>query len=342
MRKKKGRTKVISFIIIGRNEGWKITKCLQSVFDAIAYNNLIDYEVIYVDSNSTDDSVERVLKFKDIKIFKITSKPNPAIGRNIGAQESNGESLFFIDGDMEIMTEFLHLVYDEKNGLKYNYLSGQFKNYYYNDKGKLFKKESCYNLKKENTYMATTGGLFLIKKELWNSINGMRNKYKTGEDLDMGLRLAKKGFKILRKKDLLAKHHTIQYVDKKRFWKDFFKGSHLYARSMIYRDHILNKHVYKTIIRSDYSLVIMIILGIISLSTNSPYPLLIYVLVILLRSIKNSNEKNKLNLVVYYILRDVSVIIGFLFFFPKETSKDKIQYILIKSIQSKLLRMGDL
>ena len=319
---------MISFIIIGKNEGWKLSKCFKSVFETIECNKLTKYEVIYVDSNSTDDSIERAKQFREIKIFKITGACNAAIARNIGARESNGKTLFFIDGDMEIMPDFLPLVYSEEVGLKYEFVSGQFVNYYFNDEGRLFKEENYFNLKKENTYMATTGGLFLIKKELWDSVNGMRNKYRISEDLDIGLRLAKKGFKLLRRKDLLAKHHTIQYFDGKRIWKDFFKGNHLYGKSMLYRDHILNKHVYKNIIRTDYSLVIMIIVGIISLSTHFPYLMLIYILIALLRSIKNST-KNTLKLLTYYILRDVSVLLGFIFFFPKEISTDKIQYIKI-------------
>lgn len=320
---------MISFIIIGRNEGWKLTKCLASVFKTIKHNKLNDYEVIYVDSKSTDDSIDKARKFRNVLIFQITGKYNAAIARNLGAKEAKGDVLFFIDGDMEIIPEFIQTVYHENNGLKYNFVSGQHENYYCNDKGKISKIERYFNLQKENTYMVTTGGLFLIKKELWNYVHGMKNRYKKSEDLDLALRLAKKGFKLVRKKKLLAKHYTIDYLDRKRIWKDFFKGNHLYGRSMLYRDHILNKHVYKTIIRNDYSLVIMIILGIISVSTNSPYPMLIYILTALLRSIKKCNDKYTLKQLTYYILRDVSVLLGFLFFFPKEISKDKIQYIKI-------------
>ena len=50
---------MISFIVIGRNEGWKLTKCFESIYDTINYNKLINYEIIYVDSASTDDSIDR-------------------------------------------------------------------------------------------------------------------------------------------------------------------------------------------------------------------------------------------------------------------------------------------
>ena len=86
---------MISFVIFGHNEGWKLTNCLKSVFLTIKYNGLTMYEVIYIDSKSTDDSIERAKKFKEVKIYKLTADYNSAIARNIGSQKSIGEVLFF-------------------------------------------------------------------------------------------------------------------------------------------------------------------------------------------------------------------------------------------------------
>ena len=54
--------------------------------------------------------------FNEVKIYIITGKFNAAIARNIGAKEAKGD-VFFIDGDMEILPDFLPLVYNEKWGL---------------------------------------------------------------------------------------------------------------------------------------------------------------------------------------------------------------------------------
>jgi len=320
---------MISFIIIGRNEGWKLTKCIESVFETIKHNKLNDHEVIYVDSNSTDDSINRVLKFKDVKIFKITSKPNAAIGRDIGAKESKGEALFFIDGDMEIIPDFLPLVYNEKDGLKFPFVSGQFIDYYYDFNGSYLDKKEYYSFKNGDYNDVVTGGLFCIKKDLWFRVGGMNNKYKRSQDVDLGLRLNNKGIKILRKKDLMAIHHTISYRNKKRMWNDLFKGFALYGKSLLYRDHFFNKAVFSLVLRHDYSLIMMVILGIISISMSSIYPLAIYVLVIFIRSIKNSdkNQSNIFYLVFYYILRDMVVLLGFFVFFPAKISDNEVKYI---------------
>ena len=93
---------MISFIIIGYNEEKFLDKCFQSIYNAILCAQINKYEIIYVDSNSSDKSIAIAEVYKEVKIFKIIGKHNAAIGRNIGAKEARGDILFFIDGDLEI------------------------------------------------------------------------------------------------------------------------------------------------------------------------------------------------------------------------------------------------
>lgn len=317
---------MISFIIIGRNEGWKLTKCFQSVFDTIKFTKLNDYEVIYIDSNSTDNSIEIAKSFKEIKIFKIMGFCNAAIARNIGAKESNGDVLFFIDGDMEIIPEFLPLVYIGENELKYNFVSGNLENNYYDAKGKYLYRNNQFNILND-TLQATTGGLFLIKRNIWISVNGMRTKYIVNEDLDLGLRLSKIGIKLLRKKELLARHHTVSYNDSKRMWKLFFKGSELY-RVVLLRDHYRNPEMLKDYLRTNYTNLLLILLLLISIYTNIYNLIIGYFIVIILRSIMNM-KKDIINIpirIIYFIIRDISIIFAFFLFWPKEIKiKEYIQ-----------------
>lgn len=318
---------MISFIVIGKNEGWKITKCFKSIFDTILYNNLKDYEVIYIDSDSIDNSIERVLEFDKIRIFKIINNPNAAIARNIGAKEANGESLFFIDGDMEIISEFLPLVYSEDAGLKNNFVSGQFINYYYTTENRYISKEK-YHKNKSDKYYITTGGLFFIKKEYWQAVNGMRTKYRRSQDLDIGLRLSKIGVKLLRKSEVLAKHHTIKYLDNKRMWKDILNGNILY-KSMLYRDHLLNKNIYKVIIRNEYTLLILMFVLFLLFTFQIHYSIIIYLFIILLRSLYKLRIINieVLNHSAYYIIKDIFTILGFFFFWRKDSNRIKFNKI---------------
>ena len=76
---------MIGFIIIGKNEGQKLVRCINSIVKTVEENNIGDYDIIYVDSKSTDNSIELVKGLNEkVKIFRVTGKSSPAIGRNIG------------------------------------------------------------------------------------------------------------------------------------------------------------------------------------------------------------------------------------------------------------------
>lgn len=318
---------MISFIVIGRNEGWKLTKCFESIFRTINYNGLKDYEVIYVDSNSTDDSIERAKKFIEIKIFKLTGDVNAAIGRNVGVKESKGEVLFFIDGDMEIQPEFLRLVYNEKDGLLYDFVSGRFIDYGYDHSGKLI-SEATYgeSINNGDNLEFTVGGLFLIKRILWNKVGGMKNKLRRSQDIDFAIRLAKHNVFLLRKKEILAIHHTIPYADFKRTWKLLLDGSEFY-RSVLFRDNLFNKYQWKLFLRENYTGVLLLLLFCLAILVKNTILLTPYVVAVVARTLfKRVSILNKVNMVIYYFLRDIFIWIALAIFFPSK----KKQFIYIE------------
>lgn len=310
---------MISFIIIGKNEGWKLTKCFESIFKTIEHNKLKEYEVIYVDSKSTDDSIERAKNFDEIKIFKIIGKCNAAIGRNIGAKEASGETLFFIDGDMEIQADFLPLVYSEETDLKYDFVSGQLINFNYDNEDNLILEEKYCENRSKDSHKQTTGGLFFIKRKLWDEVDGMKNIMRRSQDLDLGLRLAKKEVFLLKKKELLAIHHTIPYNDKIRIWKMLFSGANMY-RIILLRENITNEYAWKKFIRGNYTFIILILSILLSAYFKTPAPLLIYMISILLRVTKRGERSLRLifSNLLYIPAYETLFIIGFFFFWPKD------------------------
>ncbi|MCD4832937.1 MAG: glycosyltransferase [Bacteroidales bacterium] len=319
---------MISFIIIGRNEGWKLTKCLKSVYKTIVVNALTDCEVIYVDSKSTDDSIERVKCFKETKIFQLTGKINAAIARNIGVKESRGDVLFFIDGDMEINPEFLLLVYSEESGLKYPFVSGQLKNFNYNEQGKFLNNTWQYKqVLSGDRYFTTTGGIFLIERKLWNQEEGMDVRFKRGQDLEFALRLAKNGTKILRKKEIVANHSTISYTHHSRMWKTVFSGDISFSNSFLLKKHVFNPYVYPIIVTNYYTAVSLFVFFSIAGLVGNYYLIGGYFAVILIKIIKVKSKKilRNFELFVFFILRDLSFL--FYLFFPlPNLDESKIKY----------------
>ena len=72
----------ISVIVIGKNEYPNIIKCLNSINDLQSKDYSNNYEIIYVDSDSKDESISYIKDdFKNVSIYKISGKINAAIAR---------------------------------------------------------------------------------------------------------------------------------------------------------------------------------------------------------------------------------------------------------------------
>ncbi len=311
---------MISFIIIGRNEGLKLVRCIQSVKQIIVQNNIPAYEIIYVDSQSNDDSIEILKQYKDLIIINITGEYNAAIGRNIGYRESNGEYLFFIDGDMELLPDFFFEIFDNNYRLKYDFVSGDILNYLYDSNGKYLGKAYYFKTKLTNDSLTSkVGGLFCIKRDLWEMVGGMNTKYRRSQDLDLGLRLIKHGVKLFRKKEIFVIHHTIDYAEKRRLIKMLFKGDFLY-RGMLYRNHIFNRAIIAMLLRWDYSFLLLLFCTSISLAFKSFMPIFIYIFFVLVRAFLRSSGRiiKLLPEFCLILFGDLQVLLGLFFFYPKQ------------------------
>ncbi len=314
----------VSFVVIGKNEATTLERCLQSVINAIAVNHL-EAELLYVDSQSTDKSLELAGKY--CRAFLIKGKCNAAIARNIGAREAAGETLIFLDGDMELMADFLPLILTDEGALIYPFVSGNFINYYYDTSGNFLSKDYYRKIFcDEDTYQPTTGGLFAITRQLWDEVGGMRPKFKRGQDLDLGYRLAQRGILLLRKKDTMAIHHTVDYKYSARMWKDLLSGSGMYARSVLYRSHWNNIYVLKRMLSSDPTLIVLLFSIALALVLHPWLPLAFY-LMITLAAVAYSMRKAFTFLFferyIVQLLRDMQMLGGFFFFYPS----NKVKYI---------------
>lgn len=317
---------MISFIVIGRNEGWKLSTCLQSIQIAIRVNQFPDREILYVDSSSTDDSVELAKGIEGVRVFLITGEFNAAVARNIGAKESKGDVLFFIDGDMEIRADFIPLVYSDSTGLSYPFVSGNWINHHYDD---FRSRDSVSTHEKVNMsrdeFQVTTGGLFMIRRDVWFEAGGMNTRYRRSQDWELGLRLADLGVKLLRKKEILADHHTISpRLDNRRTWHLTLSGAKFY-RAVMLRDHLLNRHQWSHFLKTNYTFIIFLLGLIITFLTGSGLGLLLYPIAILARSVrrKQLRASQLLTNLATFMLYEIGFLFALLFFWPKEV---ELQY----------------
>ena len=93
----------LSVVIIGRNEGTRLTRCLQSV---AGVQDAGQIEVIYVDSASTDGSPENARNYQAQVVVLGGEGQTAARGRNAGWLRSLAEYVLFLDGDTILNPEF--------------------------------------------------------------------------------------------------------------------------------------------------------------------------------------------------------------------------------------------
>lgn len=94
----------VDIVIIGRNEGPSLKIALEAAQIALDEYNLLSghhSRIIYVDGHSSDDSVS-LAKKHGASPSLVDGPPTAAAGRAHGANISDAEYIFFLDGDMEI------------------------------------------------------------------------------------------------------------------------------------------------------------------------------------------------------------------------------------------------
>lgn len=91
----------ISIISIGYN----VSPYIRGLIDSVFRQNFLNWELIYVDDGSTDDSVEIVKSYGDprIRVIEHDHCANLSILRNTGARAAEGKYLAFVDGDDILM-----------------------------------------------------------------------------------------------------------------------------------------------------------------------------------------------------------------------------------------------
>jgi glycosyltransferase involved in cell wall biosynthesis len=319
---------MISFIIIGKNESKHIEKCIHSVYTSIDFVNLENYEIIYVDSNSTDNTLELVKKYPEISIYKIYKGQSPASGRNLGAAHSKHELLFFVDGDNAINHLFLEEAIDAYKNKKGVFFTAPHYNSYFNEKtGKTFIHK--YDL--SHSAFKTATGWFIIEREAFKKVGGFDETFKKpgGEDYDLTLRLKKDKTRICYLKNYISTHYTVLYHHPSRLWEMIFNRTQLYARSLLYRKHFFDKYMWPIIIGREYTLICLIGCLILSIITSNYYLALGYFPAAILKSaIQKDRPLWELFIrIPYYILRDTTTFFGFFFFWPRKPEKVSFEVV---------------
>ncbi len=97
----------LSVVIIGRNEGERLERCILSV-QAMNHAHFELLEIIYVDSESTDGSPAQAQAL-GVKVLKVYPQSPTAAMRNVGWRAAQAQFIFFLDGDTILHTDFVQV-----------------------------------------------------------------------------------------------------------------------------------------------------------------------------------------------------------------------------------------
>ncbi len=97
--------KLVSVVVIGKNEGTRLERCLISIHKMHCEG--FRTEIIYVDSGSTDHSIELADSLGATTVALTSEHPTAALGRNVGWHLAQGDLVLFLDGDTVLDPNFV-------------------------------------------------------------------------------------------------------------------------------------------------------------------------------------------------------------------------------------------
>ncbi|MBF2063852.1 MAG: glycosyltransferase [Calothrix sp. C42_A2020_038] len=197
----------ISVIIPVFNGGNSFKSCLSNLTSATPP----PCEIIVVADGDTDNSW-LVAQQYGVKVLRLTTCNGPAKARNVGAQNAKGDILLFIDADVTVYPDIIERVkkiFTEKSELaaiigsyddipgETNFLS-QYKNLFHHYTHQKASEEGF-------TFWGACGA---IRRDVFFAVGGFDESYRRPsiEDIELGYRLAKAGYKIRLCKDIQVKH----------------------------------------------------------------------------------------------------------------------------------------
>lgn len=199
----------VSVIVIGLNVERTLENCLKSIQVALANaQQLISTsEIIYVDSNSTDQSC-RIAEAAGAAIVRITDGfTSPALGRNLGLGRAKHDVIFFVDGDMEIHPDWLLKALPELQSSAG--VIGERHELVYSNSGKLRYEVEQFEKLKEKGPVKRLGGFLLVNK---SALQNLEYDYTLIDEEEADLYAKLRGSMTIHALPIPAyKHHNYNY-----------------------------------------------------------------------------------------------------------------------------------
>ena len=215
---------LVSVVVIGRNEGERLRRCLESV--AQMNHPTFDFEILYVDSGSTDDSIALAKELGATVIALHPERPSAALGRNAGWRAALGDTILFLDGDTILNPDFVSAALLHLGDLEVAVVWGH--------RRELYPEKSIYIRVLDLDWIYAPGftlycgGDALFRHSVLAATGGFDETLIAGEEPELCRRIAALGFKILHI-DHPMTGHDLAITRWRQYWKRSTRAGHAYA-----------------------------------------------------------------------------------------------------------------
>ena len=216
----------IGFVVIGRNEGVRLVECLDSIVET-------GCPIIYVDSGSSDNSVENARSVgADIVELDMSAPFTAARARNAGFEQlvskyPHLEFVHFIDGDCALVPGWIEVAFDFLSANPNVGVVCGWRQEKYPD-------ASIYNgLCQREWYRPpgetkACGGDAIIRIDALRQVGGYSDNLIAGEEPELCIRLRKLGWKIWRLAHAMTLHDAAMY-NFSQWWRRMIRAGFAYA-----------------------------------------------------------------------------------------------------------------
>ncbi|MDM8569106.1 glycosyltransferase family A protein [Thiotrichales bacterium HSG1] len=212
---------MISVVIIGRNEGQRLVDCIKSVQ---ALEELT--EIIYVDSDSTDDSPKRAKELGTKVIVIHPKRPTAAIGRNTGWKDATNSLILFMDGDTILDHNFLKVALPMFTDTKIAAICGHYREIY--PTASIYQRVLDLDWMVPTGIVSSCGGIVLMRKSVLEEVDGYNPKLIAGEEPEMCQRIIAAGYTVHRIDQPMILH-DLAIKNWSQYWQRSVRTGHAYA-----------------------------------------------------------------------------------------------------------------
>ncbi|MGE0408448.1 MAG: glycosyltransferase family 2 protein [Amphiplicatus sp.] len=218
---------IVGFVAIGRNEGERLKRCLSSLPRAQS-------PIVYVDSGSRDGSIaaakERgasIVDLDDGAPFTAARARNAGFGRLV-SERPDTDFVMFIDGDCELAEGFVDaaravFARDPATGI----VAGRCREK--NREATIYNRLCDFEWAGPVGEIGATGGIFMIRRALFEAIGGFDPAIIAAEDDDLCVRARAAGAKIWRIADDMC-FHDAEMTRFGEWWRRAVRAGQAYAQ----------------------------------------------------------------------------------------------------------------